>query len=118
MSDVDFVSEMIHLDPAVDRAIADANFQSITVLFHTYSRGRWIAPPGSGSMSMSFSSLFRSLKTLLAIFHRDLASHDNLNYLSTRTDPVGETCRWQFRINGVLTPNKEMGINAESWAEI
>jgi hypothetical protein len=93
VSDVEIVMEMIHLDPAVDRAIAETNSHGIVVPFHTYSQHRWISPSGSGSMSMSFSSPFRSLNTLLAIFRRDLASYDNMYYVSTRTNPVGDTGR-------------------------
>jgi hypothetical protein len=68
-------------------------------------------------MSISVCSPSYSLKTLMAIFRRDLASYDKEYYVSTRTNPVGDTGRWQFSINGVLTPSKEVGSNAESWAE-
>jgi hypothetical protein len=114
VSDVEFVAETIHLDPAVDHAIAEANSQGIVVPFHTYNQHRRISQSGSGSMSMSFSSPFHSLKTLLAIFCRALPSYDNVFYVSTRTNPVGDTGRWQLSINGVHTPNKEVGSNAES----
>ena len=118
LSDFEYVAEMIHLDPAVDRAIAEANTQGIVVPFHTYSQHRWIAPSGSGSMSMSFSSPFRSLKTLMAIFRKDEADYDLARYVSQRANPIGDTGRFQFSVNGVLTPSKEVSSNAEAYAEL
>jgi hypothetical protein len=71
LKEVEYVAEMIHLDPTVDRALMEANSSGIVVPYSTYSQHRWIASNGSGSMSMAFSSPFKSLKTLVAIFRKD-----------------------------------------------
>jgi hypothetical protein len=86
----EYVAEMIHLDLAVDRTITEANSQGIVVPSRTYSQHRWIASSGSGSMSMSFSSSFRSFKTLFAISCKDEASYDFAHYVSSRTNTIGD----------------------------
>jgi hypothetical protein len=118
VSNFKYVAEMIHLDLAVDRAIAEANSQGIVVPFHTYLQHRWIAPSGSGSMSMSFNSPFRSLKTLLAIFRKDEADYDLARFVSQKVNPIGDVGRFQLSDNGVLTPSKEVSSNAEAYAEL
>jgi hypothetical protein len=77
---VEYVAEMIHLAPDVDRAIFEANGGRLIIPYTTYSQHRWIASNGSGSMSMAFSSPYKSLKTLVAIFRKD---EDNYNNKST-----------------------------------
>jgi hypothetical protein len=115
--DVEYVCEMIHLDPTVDRALMEANSGGIVVPFATYSQHRWIAPANSGSMSMAFSSPFKSLKTLIGIFRKDVSNYVTADYISKRTNPILDTGRYQFTINGVLTPSKPIGTNSEAFAE-
>jgi hypothetical protein len=117
LKNVEYLAKMIHLDPAVDRAIIEANGNRFVVPYSAYSQHRWIASNGSGSMSMAFSSPFSSLKTLIAIFRKDEDSYNTKKYVSTRYNPIGDGGRYQFTINSVLTPSKPMSSSAEAWAE-
>ena len=38
--------------------------------------------------------------------------------MTKRTNPIGDTGRYQFTINGVLTPSKPVESNSEAWAEV
>jgi hypothetical protein len=108
---------MIHLDPTVDRALVEANSGGIVLPYSTFSQHRWIAPNGSSSMSMAFSSPFKSLKTLIALFRKDASDYNSIKYVSERKNPVGNTGRYHYTINGVLTPSKPVDSDAEAWAE-
>jgi hypothetical protein len=117
LKDVEYVAEMIQLDPTVDRALVEANGGGIVVPYATYSQHRWIASNGSGSMSMAFSSPYKCLKTLVAIFRKDEDNDADKTYVSTRNNPIGDGGRYQITINGVLTPSKPVESAAEGWAE-
>jgi hypothetical protein len=117
IKNVELVAEMIHLNPAVDRAIFDANGGRLIITYTTYSQHRWIASNGSGSMSMAFSCPYTSLKTLIAIFRKDEDNYNNNKYVSTRNNPIGNSGRYQFTINGVLTPSKPVDSNPEAFDE-
>jgi hypothetical protein len=95
----------------------EANGGGIVVPYATYSQHRWIASNGSGSMSMALSSPYKSLKTLVAIFRKDEDNYADKTYVSTRNNPTGNGGRYQFTINGVLTPSKPVEPAAEGWAE-
>jgi hypothetical protein len=117
LKNVEYVAEMIHLDPAVDRAIFDANGGRLIIPYTTYSQHHWIASNASGSMSMAFSSPYKSLKMLVAIFRKDEDNYNNKKYVSTRNNPIGNGGRYQFTINSKLTPSKPVSSNPEAWAE-
>jgi hypothetical protein len=68
-------------------------------------------------MSMAFSSPYKSLKTLVAIFRKDEDNYADKTYVSTRNNPIGDGGRYRFTINGVLTPSKPVDLAAEGWAE-
>jgi hypothetical protein len=114
---VEYVAEMIHLAPDVDRAIFEANAGRLIIPYTTYSQHRWIASNGSGSMSMAFSGPYKALKTLVAIFRKDEDNYNTKKYVSTRNNPIGNGGRYQFTINGVLTPSKPVESNPEAFAE-
>jgi hypothetical protein len=118
VKDVEYVAEMIHLDPMVDRELLAVKSGGIVVPFSTYSQHRWIASNGSGSMSMAFSSPYKSIKTLFAMFRKDESSYDAKPYVTKRANPIGDIGRYQFTINGVLTPSKPVEGNSEVWAEV
>jgi hypothetical protein len=61
-------AEMSHLDPMVDRELLAVNNRGIVVPLNTYSQHRWITSNGSGSMSMGFSSPYKSRKTFLPCY--------------------------------------------------
>jgi hypothetical protein len=69
-------------------------------------------------MSMSFSNPFHSLKTLIAFFRKDKSDNDLMRYVSQRANPIGDAGRFQFSVNGVLTPNREVSSNAEAYADL
>jgi hypothetical protein len=105
LRNVEYLPEMIHLDPAVDRAIFESNGGRLIIPYTTYSHHRLIAFNGSGSMSMAFSSPYKALKTLVAIFRKDEDNYNIKKYVSTRNNPIGDGGRYQCTINGVLTPS-------------
>jgi hypothetical protein len=107
---------MIHLDPTVDRALNEANSGGIVIPYSTFSQHRWIAPNGSISMSMAFSSPYKSLKTLIALFRKDATDYNSIKYVSERKNVVSNTGRYQYTMNGVLTPSKPVDFDAEAWA--
>jgi hypothetical protein len=117
VKDVKYVAEMIHLDPMVDREVLAVNIGGI-VPFSTCSQHRWIASNGSRSMSMAFSSPYKSLKTLIAVFRKDETRYAPKLYVTKRTNPIGDIGRYWFAINGVLTPAKPVENNSEAWAEV
>jgi hypothetical protein len=45
-------------------------------------------------MSMAFSSPYKSLKTLVAIFRKDYDNYADKTYVSTRNNPIGEGGRY------------------------
>jgi hypothetical protein len=118
IKDVEYVAEMIHLDQIVDRELLEVNNGGIVVPFSTYAQHRWIASNGSGTMSMAFSSPYISLKTLFAMFRKDESSYDAKPYVTKRANSMGDIGRYQFTINGVLTPSKPVEGNSEAWAEV
>jgi hypothetical protein len=69
-------------------------------------------------MSMAFSSPFKSLKTLIALFRKDASNYNSIKYVSERKNPVGNTGRYQYTINGVLTPSMPVTSDAEAWSEV
>jgi hypothetical protein len=117
LKNVEYVAEMIHLAPDVDRAIFEANGGRLIIPYTTYSQHRWIASNGYGSMTMAFSSPYKALKTLIAIFRKDADNYNTKKYVSTRNNPIGNGGRYHFTINGVLTPSKPVDSNPEAWAE-
>jgi hypothetical protein len=66
---------------------------------------------------MAFSSPYKALKTLVAIFRKDEDNYTNKKYVSTRNNPISNGGRYQFTINGVLTPSKLVESNPEAFAE-
>jgi hypothetical protein len=66
---------------------------------------------------MAFSSPYKALKTLVAIFRKDEDNYNNKKYVSTRNNPIGNGGRYQFTINGVRTPSKPVESNPEAFAE-
>jgi hypothetical protein len=94
LRNVEYVAEMIHLSPTVDRAIFDANGGRLVIPYTTYSQHRWIASNGSGTMSMAFSSPYKALKTLIAIFRKDEDNYNSKKYVSARNYPIGNGGRY------------------------
>jgi hypothetical protein len=58
VKDAEYLAEMIHLDPMIDRELLVKN-GGVVIPFNTYSQYHCIASNGSGSMSMASFSLYK-----------------------------------------------------------
>jgi hypothetical protein len=52
------------------------------------------------------------------MFRKDESSYDAKPYVTKRANPIGDIGRYQFKINGVLTPSKPVEGNSEAWIEV
>jgi hypothetical protein len=52
------------------------------------------------------------------LFRKDASDYNSIKYVSERKNPVGNTGRYQYAINGVLTPSIPVTSDAEAWSPV
>eukprot|EP00873_Tetraselmis_striata_P039775 jgi/Tetstr1/460039/TSEL_005359.t1 len=119
VSDVEFCAEIVKLDAGVASAISQANSGGYRIPMTTFSNHASSVESGSTLCNTLISGNYRSLKTIFSVFRLQGNIGDGTKKTVTlRTNPFGDTGRWQYDVGGQLVPQKPVDSNAEAFAEL